>query len=94
MIKTIDIQAKEWHDRPNGNTYFSALITVNFGLENEEHFQLPFQYGYDEGYVYESLSMLKKAGLIETTCKYTLRENGIILRYSKRTNCKKRELIQ
>jgi hypothetical protein len=35
MIKTIDIQAKEWFDRINGNSYFSAIITINFGLEEE-----------------------------------------------------------
>ena len=44
--KTIDIQAKEWFDKVNGNSYFAGTITLNYGTETEETFLLPFQYGY------------------------------------------------
>ena len=40
-IKTIDINAKEWRDKINGNSYFSAIITINYGLENEEKIEMP-----------------------------------------------------
>ena len=50
-IKTIDIQAKEWFDRLNGNSYFSAIATINFGMEDEKAVKLPFQYGYESHYI-------------------------------------------
>ena len=44
--RTIDIQAKEWFDKVNGNSYWSAEVTVNFGLNNTFSFDVGFQYGY------------------------------------------------
>ena len=39
-IKTIDLIAKEWFDRINGNSYFSAQIVLNYGMKKEvEYFQ-------------------------------------------------------
>ena len=35
-IKTLDITAKEWFDKVNGNSYFSAQVTVNFGMEGQQ----------------------------------------------------------
>lgn len=34
---------KEWHDKINGNTYFSACID---DIEKEKNYKIPFQYGY------------------------------------------------
>jgi hypothetical protein len=94
MVKTIDINAKQWKDKSNGNSYFCSTITVNFGLKNEETFFIPFQYGYDSQYIYESLNLLKKMGYINTLSEYNLSQNGIILRTNIKTNCKKSELIE
>jgi len=44
-IKTIDVQAKEWFDKLNGNSYFSGIITLNFGMPDVETFIIRFQYG-------------------------------------------------
>ena len=41
-VKTIDIQAKEWFDKINGNSYFSAVITLNFGLKTKNNLNYPF----------------------------------------------------
>ena len=41
-IKTIDIQAKEWFDKVNGNSYFSANVTINYGHENQKNIRLWF----------------------------------------------------
>jgi hypothetical protein len=94
MIKTIDIYGKEWFDKVNGNSYFSAEIIVNYCIESEERFQVPFSYGYGDMYIFDSLRVLKNAGIIETDCNYTLRQSGIILRTFKQRNCKKRELTK
>ena len=46
-MKTITIRAKEWFDKTNGNSYFSARIYAD-----DKHIAtLPYQYGYGEHYV-------------------------------------------
>jgi len=42
-IKTLDIQAKEWFDKVNGNSYFSAQVTINFGMPDEKTLYAPLQ---------------------------------------------------
>ena len=96
-MKTIDINAKEWFDKVNGNSYFSADITLDYGTKMEKKYKLPFQYGYGEHYQDMAFDLLKKEGLVDSVhstlsfwryCK----ERKIILRTSKQANCKKREL--
>jgi len=97
-IKTIDIQTKQWFDKINGNSYFAAVITVNFGMETEKQFKLPFQYGYGDQYICEAFKLLIEEKLIKPVdpqrfsfwsyCK----ENKIILRTNTQKNCLKREL--
>lgn len=91
-VKTIDIQAKEWFDRVNGNSYFAGEITVNFGLKDEQRFVMPFQYGYGDSYLQNAKSILLKKGLIDTISSYELRESGIIVNSSIKRNCLKRDL--
>lgn len=50
-VKTIDIEALEWFDRVNGNSYFAGTIEINKGLKSEKRFIMPFQYGYGDHYV-------------------------------------------
>lgn len=57
-LKTIDLTAKEWFDKVNGNSYFSARLVLNYGLENQESFTLPFQYGYGSAYEQEASKIL------------------------------------
>ena len=56
-ITNLSVIAKEWWDRVNGNSYFSAQIQVN-----GETIYLPFQYGYDRMYLQQSTAALKNAG--------------------------------
>ena len=60
QLKTIDINAKQWRDKINGNSYFSSDVTLNYGMKNEKVIKLPFQYGYGNAYVYESLREIQK----------------------------------
>lgn len=101
QIKTIDINAKEWFDKVNGNSYFSAVVSLNYGMDESEQIFLPFQYGYGSHYVDMAAEELDKLGYISLE-KY---ENGsreplwrycdnhkIILRTSKKENCLKKEV--
>ena len=95
-VKTIDIQAKEWFDKVNGNSYFSAVARVNIGMKSEKEVILPFQYGYGDHYTDMAKEALEKAGHIKPEERQALwrycEENNIILRTTKRENCKKKEL--
>jgi hypothetical protein len=94
QVKTIDVNAKHWFDKVNGNSYFSAEVVTNYGQEDAQTFILPFQYGYGDAYIYASLSELNKLGLIGATNTADLRKEGIILRNHIEKNCKKRDLAK
>ena len=98
-IKTIIVQAKEWFDKVNGNSYFSAEVTLNFGLKDQRVHYLPFQYGYGDHYRDAAYKHLQEVGEIpkqEGMKSYWsyYEDNGIVYRHSKEENCKKRELTQ
>lgn len=92
-IKTIDIQTLVWFDKTYGNSYFAQEITLNYGMEDEERFVNPFQYGYSS-FEYEGIQFLKKKGFELPTgfCSYDAKQIGIIIRSNTRQNCLKREL--
>ena len=46
-MKYLRIDAKEWFDKANGNSYFSARIYA----DGEHIATLPFQYGYGNHYI-------------------------------------------
>lgn len=93
-IKTIDIQAKQWHDKVNGNSYFSGKVIVNYGMKNEKTFPMPFQYGYGEAYIQEAAAKLRDVGTEIPFYAFTrfCRENRIILRSNIEKNCLKRDV--
>jgi hypothetical protein len=100
-MKTLDIQAKEWFDRANGNSYFSAQITIDFGYKSQKTIYIPFEYGYGDHYLdmaFQKLVKLKLIRLKESEKGYNLpyfcRDlRNIKLRYSKQENCLKRDVI-
>ena len=96
-MKNLVILAKEWFDRVNGNSYFSATIHV----DDKEPIILPFQYGYGEQYLHEAKNKLIELGYIsehdnQTWMRLTqyCREQGINLIYTKSEHCKKRDLAK
>ena len=96
-IKTIDVIAKEWFDKINGNSYFSMNITINYGMKNEKSFFVPMQYGYGDQYRHEAFKELQKRKLMpfqESNLSYWryYEENNIIACHTKHENCLKREL--
>ena len=94
-VKTLDIVAKEWWDKVNGNSYFSCRITINFAMPDEKTYFVPFQYGYGEQYLSESLRELKRLDVVpknETSLWQLCDDKKIILRKTKYRNCLKRDV--
>lgn len=97
-IKTIDLQVKEWFDRANGYGYFSAQMTINYGLPGERTLYLPMQYGYGNHSEYEAFKTLQKEinqkALKECKDIYWrfYSDHGIVYRYIKQENCLKRDV--
>lgn len=94
-LKTIDIYAKEWFDKINGNSYFAGRITIDYGMATEKAFIMHFQYG--SHYEQEARNILIENKIIPSDaiglngyCK----ENNIIFRSFSQTKCKKSELKQ
>jgi len=91
MIKSIAINAKEWFDKANGNSYFAGTIQVD-----DKVYLMPFQYGYGTQYEQEAKNLLTEFNLVSCDYGQSLKrycEENNIKYYSKiNTNCKKREL--
>lgn len=93
QIKTIDVIAKEWHDRKAGNSYFAAQVTFNYGMKNAMTFHVPFQNGYGEHYLEVSFSdAMKQFGVIKKIPRYFCAEHSIILRNHIERNCRRAEV--
>ena len=91
-LKSININAREWFDSINGNSYFSAKIQINAGTEDEETIILPFQYGYDSMYLQQSLKKLQDLEYIPLTERQLpryCRENNISCTYDKVDSAKR-----
>ena len=89
-ITQLNVIAKEWFDKINGNSYFSARINVN-----KDTFYLPLQYGYDSAYIQATSALLKAHGFnigdnwnIEKFCK----DNNIPATFHKYEKCLKKEV--
>jgi len=97
-IKTLDISAREWFDKVNGNSYFSAHVSINFGLKGQKDFAIEYQYGYGDHYLTIAFQELQKRGYIKAQdsnialWRYCS-EHNIILRKTKYENCLKRDMI-
>lgn len=101
-IKTIDVNAKEWRDRTYGNSYFSAVVVINYRMEGSASFKIPFQYGYGDHFIDIANQELHKRGYISNPRRgvHQIREplwqycedHGIILRTNKTVGCRKRDL--
>jgi hypothetical protein len=94
QVNTIDINAKEWFDKVNGNSYFAGSVTINYGQPDAQKINMPFQYGYGDSYQYAAMTLLKEKGFTEARYMQDLREQNIILRYNIQRGCKKRDLMQ
>ena len=94
-MKTIDVNAKQWWDKVNGNSYFSAVVTIDYSLPTEKVIKVSFQYGYRDSYEQAAFSALKESGLYNGNASqlWQLRDEGVIIRKHKEVGCKKRDVI-
>ena len=93
----ITVTAKEWFDKANGNSYFSARIEIDSKLVA----MLPYQYGYGDQYIHEANAYLAEHGYIinprsangsRTPLWSYCETHGIHLEIFKQTRCLKCEL--
>jgi hypothetical protein len=94
-IKTIDLNALEWFDKINGNSYFAGTIIINYGLKTEKIYIMPFQYGYGSQYEYAAFRILEKEGYFKNlniSHLWQVQNHGVILRSDIKKNCLKKEL--
>lgn len=57
-LKTVEVHAKEWFDKVNGNSYYSGKVFVNTGLKNAFSFSMQFDYGYGDYYLQKAAELL------------------------------------
>jgi len=86
--KTIDIQGKEWFDKTYGNSYFSAVVTLDYLLPTQKTIVLPFQYGYGDSYTQAAAEALG----LKAPLSYSAREAGIMLRANIECGCLQRDV--
>ena len=91
-VRTIDIQAKKWFDFINGNSYFAAIVTLNFGLPGEKQIRIPFQYGYGDSYK-DAARVALWPDEDRKTLWLLCQEAGIVLRTNKVEGCTKEAII-
>jgi hypothetical protein len=58
----IEIGARKWFDRINGNTYHAVIVCVVNGEERETLRSNALVYGYGDGYQQTACELLQKAG--------------------------------
>ena len=92
--RSLFIEGREWFDKVNGNSYFSARMWVDGG----QVAILPFQYGYGSQFEYEAQKKLLELGWLPQEGKNQhLWTIGRVLGfdfYSSKTTTNKREMFK
>ena len=63
-VRTLDISAKS-HQDGYGNSYFTAIVTLNAFLPSRVSFNIPYTYGYGDHYVHTAFKELAKRGYLK-----------------------------
>lgn len=93
-MRSLFVECREWFDKVNGNSYFSARIWINGG----QVAILPFQYGYGDQFIYEAQRKLIELGFIpkekENESLYSIGKSLGFDFYSAKTTTKKSEMFK
>jgi len=88
----IDVQVREWTDKPNGNSYFSARVYH----EGEVVVTIPFQYGYGDHGLHEAMQVLAEHPDFFYVESFTMRGYcealNIKYTYNKQEGCTKQDV--
>ena len=92
--RSLFIEGREWFDKVNGNSYFSARIWVDGG----QVAILTFQYGYGDQFIYEAQKKLLELGYLPQENKnsglWSIAKDLRIDYYSAKTSTKKSEMFK
>ena len=92
--RSLFIECREWFDKINGNSYFSARLWVDGG----QVAILPFQYGYGEQFIYEAQKKLLELGYLPQGGKnrglWSIAEAQGFDYYTAKTSTKKAEMFK
>jgi hypothetical protein len=92
--RSLFIECREWFDKVNGNSYFSARIWVDGG----QVAILPFQYGYGDQFIYEAQKKLLELGYLPQQGKnrglWSIAQAQGFDYYTAKTNTKKAEMFK
>lgn len=92
--RSLFIECREWFDKVNGNSYFSARIWVDGG----QVAILPFQYGYGDQFIYEAQKKLLELGYLPQSGKnrglWSIAQAQGFDYYTAKTNTKKAEMFK
>jgi hypothetical protein len=96
-MKTIDVMAKSYFDKANGNSYFSARVIIDLDAQgNGKVYYIPYEYGYGEQYITAACDLLIGAKLLPGIAKSILesycRNNDIVLRHGIAKGCTKEDV--
>lgn len=99
QLKHVHITALEWFDKVNGNSYFSAVVTLIAKNETEE-IKIPFQYGYGNHYeevclqaIFDRFPRCKEAKSRRTTALWRFVEDRKICRTGQKLTALKRDCV-
>ena len=68
MVNKLEFLGRNWFDRVNGNTYFSAIALYN----GNEIARIDFDYGYGDQWLYE----ITKLAVVELSDSYIKLQRG------------------
>lgn len=90
-MQSIFIEAREWYDKVNGNSYFAGRVE----LDGQHVAYLPFQYGYESAYRDAAFKALQDAQLIPATVRnfWELKAAGFVV-YSVKYPSTKRDAVR
>lgn len=92
-LKTIDVQAKEWFDKVNGNSYCSIRVVLNYGMDNEETLLVRFTYGYGDYYKQAATEAINNYFNTDYHALHDSKLNNVIIRSSIKRNCRKKDVL-
>ena len=92
--RSLFVEGREWFDKVNGNSYFSARIWVDGG----QVAILTFQYGYGDQYLYEAQKKLLELGYLPQEGKnrglWSIAEESGFDFYSAKSQVNKRDMFK